>query len=474
MTTRFRGEGSIELHENGQFTITPDSTLKAVSSILQLNSNADAYTISATLTVEILYHCSLCGAKNMNYETSEFHKQTMEHLVTLQKSLECYETITECLDMETDRSVTSSSPPPSVQMIEDEPTSIKDDDERTVTDCDPQEVQSPPKIIIDAVNEDNVLVETPQPSTDVVVVPPGAHVKPKRKCSFVEEPDVSEEDDDDSKFDKPMERDGNCLFRSFADQIYGDEMYHLLLRHICYHYLQEHPELGYDLGYNESQVAEAIEKGFKFGWWAGEMETKVISEIYHFRIETIDKVTKSVIQCFGELNWATLRVVFSNEENHYTSYIAISNSAGNFSDVFKPSHFDNPGSFENDLLGDLEGVVLPEMEKKYFRFRKIKALFNPLDIFEISPKSLGLYHFTGKYEACIIDTAFAFPEMLMNSENFHLPSDDTTGDMIYYKLRVEDCDVIWCSFNYLSKRKKVFKDQKRSGRKRRRTWKQSQ
>lgn len=106
----------------------------------------------------------------MNYETSEFHKQTMEHLVTLQKSLECYETITECLDMETDRSVISSSPspPPSVQMIEDG-NAIKDEDERTVTDCDPEEVQSPPKIIIDAVNENDILVETPLPSTDVVL-----------------------------------------------------------------------------------------------------------------------------------------------------------------------------------------------------------------------------------------------------------------------------------------------------------------
>jgi hypothetical protein len=432
--TLCRSKGLIELMDNSQLIITPNSAIKAVSSVIDLKSNSQSYSINATLSIEILYHCLLCGAKNMNYETSEFHKQTMEHLITLQKSLECNETATECLDeadMDTDVSVASTSE----KMIhDDQPIPVDcDDDQKTETACE-----------------------------DVIV----SASKLKRKCSFVEEPEVSDDESVNSKFDKPMTRDGNCLFRSLADQIYGDEMYHLLLRHSCYHYLKDHPDLGYDLGYSESDIATIIEKGFLFGEWAGDIETKIISEIYHFRIETIDKTTKSVIQHFGKLNWATLRVVFSTTENHYDSYIAISNTGTNFSDVFDESHFDAPGSFENDLFPE---DCLPHCERMILTSR----LVNLHDIYEITPKSLGLFNFTGKYESSIIDTVFANRDMVMkNKETVHFPSDDLQGDKIYYKLQVEDCDVIWCSLNYLTTRKKVFKEQKRSGRKRRRTWKQ--
>ena len=38
---------------------------------------------------------------------------------------------------------------------------------------------------------------------------------------------------------KPIQRDGNCLFRAVADQVYGDPNLHLTVREWCANFMEE-------------------------------------------------------------------------------------------------------------------------------------------------------------------------------------------------------------------------------------------
>lgn len=411
-------QGTIELKEDGQLLIKPSSTIKAVS-MLNLRSSTDSYDIRASLFIDILYHCSVCGNRNMNYEENQFHKESLDHMFQLQKKLECYEQVTEC-DDDTVKSVASFEED---MMISKQVLLTNDEDD---------EGGDAPQIIIDAVDE----FVTPRKTSPDIVVPP-APMKRKRDSDDLSDNEEEEDDEDIQKFDKPMTGDGNCLFRSLADQIYGDQSYHLLLRYVCYLYLKKHPEVGFE----ESETQKSLSDGFKFGTLAGDLETKIISMIYHFRIETIDKKDGSILQPWGNMEWATLRVLYS--ENHYDSCIPVSDKVRNFSDVFGRFHWLCPGKFENAFLKK-EGIPtrLPQWSRIEYSLKKF---------YLINPKSFGLVGLAEpgkKCRATVIDTAFAFSEMLTDAENFALVRQDNRRDTIYYKLLCKD-SVVWCSRDYL-------------------------
>ena len=45
----------------------------------------------------------------------------------------------------------------------------------------------------------------------------------------------------------PIKRDGNCLFRAVADQVYDDPSLHAVLRNWCANYMQEHGQFLYSV-----------------------------------------------------------------------------------------------------------------------------------------------------------------------------------------------------------------------------------
>jgi hypothetical protein len=216
-------------------------------------------------------------------------------------------------------------------------------------------------------------------------------------------------------------KDGNCLFRSLAVQIYGDEKFHLLLRFTCYNHLSKHTDLGFD----KEETLERIKNGYKWGEWAGDIETKIISEIYHFKIVTIDAKDKSIKQIFGQDDWMPLFVLY--DENHYDSYLA--RQTPSLSDVFYKRHYDNPGTFEDIPATD---DALDDVNKLY----KINGTF-------WGEKK------TKFYVGTIEDVVFANSDMMTTAidENetqvfFKKRKDDST---LFYKLRFDDDDVAWFS-----------------------------
>jgi hypothetical protein len=454
----YEGGGTVEINERGHIVITPSSAIKGATKF-KLKATTASCNIRATLLIDVLYNCSVCGANNMNYETSEFHKQTLEHLMLLQKQLECYEKVTECEEEEDSTLSLFSYSPQQVLSSEDEnkqdnkPT---EDDERTVTEgCEADDVG------FDTAIDDEPL-STPQQVSRVVEIP-SAPIKLKRKFSVEEESDMSNDEESESACTlyKPMARDGNCFFRSLADQIYGDEMYHLLIRQVCYYFWKKHPELGYC----EIETNKILkdDRCFEFGRWGGEDEAKIISEIYHFRIETIDKDTKAVKQIVGQDNWATLKVIYTPE--HYDSFV--SNSSGNFSDKFTQFHYNNPGSFENEIF-QKEGICvkLPEINRNQYS----SVFLQGMPRFKVNPKAFG-EKFRGNYIATVEDTAFGSWNIISCGKDFlrfhgkRLLGDDYI-DSIYYKLRFEDGDVAWCSKTYLLDLKTVREQPKRRKRRR--------
>lgn len=78
-------------------------------------------------------------------------------------------------------------------------------------------------------------------------------------------------------------RDGNCLFRSFSDQLYGTPEYHALVRDRCSQYLASERD------YFEQFVAEPFDEFLtrirREGEWGDDVEIEALSEIYDCRVE---------------------------------------------------------------------------------------------------------------------------------------------------------------------------------------------
>merc|ERR1719316_1817349 len=73
-------------------------------------------------------------------------------------------------------------------------------------------------------------------------------------------------------------RDGNCLFRSFSDQVYGTPEHHALLRHRCSKYIAS------ERNYFEQFVAEPFDEFLariqREGEWGDDVEIEALSEMY--------------------------------------------------------------------------------------------------------------------------------------------------------------------------------------------------
>jgi OTU domain-containing protein 5 len=77
--------------------------------------------------------------------------------------------------------------------------------------------------------------------------------------------------------------DGNCLFRSISDQLYGDEKYYDDIRKLCMDYI-EHEKIFFQ-DYVAGDIEEYIEKKRRDGEWGDDIEIQAISEIYARPIE---------------------------------------------------------------------------------------------------------------------------------------------------------------------------------------------
>lgn len=122
-----------------------------------------------------------------------------------------------------------------------------------------------------------------------------------------------------------QEGDGNCLFRSFSDQLYGSPDYHALLRDKCATYIAS------EKNYFAQFVSEPFDKFLARIQQAGEcgddIEIEALSEIYDCRIEIYDSYTHSLMRTFHEAcaaQWPQpIRLLYEGRA-HYNSLAPLS------------------------------------------------------------------------------------------------------------------------------------------------------
>lgn len=115
-------------------------------------------------------------------------------------------------------------------------------------------------------------------------------------------------------------RDGNCLFRSFSDQVYGCPDYHGLLRDRCTKYIAS------ERNYFEQFVAEPFEQFLariqREGEWGDDVEIEALSEIYDCRVEIYAAYGHSLMRTFHEAcdsKWPQpIRLLYEGQA-HYNS-----------------------------------------------------------------------------------------------------------------------------------------------------------
>ena len=84
----------------------------------------------------------------------------------------------------------------------------------------------------------------------------------------------------------PIKRDGNCLFRAVADQVYDGPSLHATLRNWCANYMQEHEQFYTAFIANGSRdFTNYISHLRCDGTWGGNPEITALSEILKSLVE---------------------------------------------------------------------------------------------------------------------------------------------------------------------------------------------
>lgn len=117
-------------------------------------------------------------------------------------------------------------------------------------------------------------------------------------------------------------QDGNCLFRSFSDQLYGTPEHHALVRDRCSKYIAG------ERGYFEQFVAEPFDEFLarirREGEWGDDVEIEALSEIYDCRVEIYGGGSRTVMRTFHEACDAErphpIRLQYEGQ-SHYNSLV---------------------------------------------------------------------------------------------------------------------------------------------------------
>jgi len=93
-------------------------------------------------------------------------------------------------------------------------------------------------------------------------------------------------------------RDGNCLFRSFSDQLYGTPEHHALVRDRCSQYIAS--ERNYFEQFVTEPFDEFLARMRRQGEWGDDVEIEALSEIYDCRVEIYASYSHSLMRTFHE------------------------------------------------------------------------------------------------------------------------------------------------------------------------------
>ncbi|GJQ11351.1 hypothetical protein GpartN1_g3142.t1 [Galdieria partita] len=118
---------------------------------------------------------------------------------------------------------------------------------------------------------------------------------------------------------RPVKDDGNCLFRAAADQIVGNERFHVQVREQVCEYIALHGEYLKDFVEDNNTLEDYLKEMRIEGTWAGNMELQAISLLYgvNIRVHRLEQPAYD-LENFREKNAVWIHLAFHQGE-HYSS-----------------------------------------------------------------------------------------------------------------------------------------------------------
>ena len=155
--------------------------------------------------------------------------------------------------------------------------------------------------------------------------------------------------------------DGNCLFSSISDQIYGTDKHNLIIREKCMDYIEKN-SIYYSqyIEGGETQISAYIKRKRKSGVWADNLEIQALGEIYQRPIEIYVDPDKP-ISIGSKLKRFPIRISYHGNK-HYNSIVPSVKS-------------DEFSLYKKELINTLPGIYETDFIKQFDPNKKFGELF---------------------------------------------------------------------------------------------------
>ena len=161
-----------------------------------------------------------------------------------------------------------------------------------------------------------------------------------------------------------IKRDGNCLFSSISDQVYGTDKHSSIIREKCMDYIEKN-KLFYSqfIEGGETQIPAYIQRKRKNGIWGDNLEIQALSEIYNRPIEiyvNVDKPIRSFCN-YGDKSRYPIKISYHGNK-HYNSIVP-SLTSDNFIKYKKELLSNPPGDYETNFIKNYD--ISKKFNQKY-------------------------------------------------------------------------------------------------------------
>lgn len=159
-----------------------------------------------------------------------------------------------------------------------------------------------------------------------------------------------------------IKRDGNCLFSSISDQVYGTDKHSSIIREKCMDYVEKN-KLFYSqfIEGGETQIPAYIQRKRKNGIWGDNLEIQALSEIYGRPIEIYVNVDKPIRSFCNDGDKTRYPIKISYHGNkHYNSIVPSINSE-NFLKYKQELLSSPPGNYETNFIKNYD------ISKKFYQ-----------------------------------------------------------------------------------------------------------
>ena len=148
-----------------------------------------------------------------------------------------------------------------------------------------------------------------------------------------------------------IKRDGNCLFSSISDQVYGTDKHSSIIREKCMDYIEKN-KLFYSqfIEGGETQIPAYIERKRKNGIWGDNLEIQALSEIYNRPIEIYVNVDKPIRSFCNDGDKTKYPIKISYHGNKHYNSIVPSLTSDNFIKYKNELLSNTPGTYETDFI----------------------------------------------------------------------------------------------------------------------------